>query len=468
MDYIKLTDRYLRAIGILEVLNEIKLALVKLNSDESKELDLGKICANKLNAVKKALRTTFFKEHMTDKQVLEALSPTFSSYPSLRAAIRIVFSNQSLEEMIASLKQSTDESEDWQPDIESHYQRLNKDFDYFPDTQTFKDLFMQLVVPLHKIYVLIEKKNTLNDSMAYNYAYKLMALMIDVTRYELCLRSSLQDKVNLKYCKVYLSENGEYVVRDPKRGLINDTLPENLLKKLEDSASKLDDPTFRESVLSITSKRGHTHATQPLPNFNALSVRIHQLLQSTAQTATPYYDLLYALPLEKASFIMDKVGWLSFIKKYHAQALPFLCSVRDIERRFERAPSDLAEAEGFIALLKYKDAMKNRQWAFLCHQNKVGEDIFNEGLVFISYLEKTCPKKAIPEVIAEHNGYVLTNLSATDYRMLILGVYTDCCQSIARQGAQCIIDAIRHPENGFYVLLKSKKNHQEYSRMRPA
>lgn len=92
---------------------------------------------------------------------------------------------------------------------------------------------------------------------------------------------------------------------------------------------------------------------------------------------------------------------------------------------------------------------------FLQHHHD--ESFFNRCLD-ISKEHKT--KDNLPEVVidgkqAGHAGYYLVKLPVNDPHLFILGHLTNSYHSINNYRKECIIDALRQENNGYYVLLKS-------------
>lgn len=92
------------------------------------------------------------------------------------------------------------------------------------------------------------------------YREIIQHLLTIINGYELCLMPDLlnRDHNKAKKGKLYLSNDGKYVVRDPKGIVQQDTLPKDSGIDMKNLEIKLSAPIFQKSVLEITSKRGHT------------------------------------------------------------------------------------------------------------------------------------------------------------------------------------------------------------------
>ncbi|NDH08298.1 MAG: hypothetical protein EBY16_01540 [Gammaproteobacteria bacterium] len=208
MPYTQLGERYLSAEGILECLQQIradlergKVKFAAAAEKATKALEAGGGAAaiteeeriaviqqQKFERMKNALKATIFESEMDDDAVLGQLesqaTPFATDYPLLQQVLSTVFSKDkiTIDEMIERISGliSGGRIKDWQPDIDHQYHRFNQEFGYFAATEPkMEALFGELVVACRKVCVLIEKNNTPDDMMAYDYAYKLMALLID-------------------------------------------------------------------------------------------------------------------------------------------------------------------------------------------------------------------------------------------------------------------------------------------------
>jgi hypothetical protein len=77
--------------------------------------------------------------------------------------------------------------------------------------------------------------------------------------YDLALMSSLpeQDKNRAEKGKIYLSDDGKYVVRNPQ-GVVQEGQLDTRVIDVSNLAERLNEPKLKSSVLEITSKQGHT------------------------------------------------------------------------------------------------------------------------------------------------------------------------------------------------------------------
>lgn len=177
-----LSDHLLQVKGIHDKLIRTKSELANLPPERIQALE-----EKKLKAIQTSLESIFF-ETLNDAQIQELLSSSPSvftpDYAALQNVLRIVFSELTLDEMIAQTSAYLNQQE-WAADetiLAWHYQRLNQQHGYFQSENNSTQqmaLYKNMVCACRKICVLVEKNNTPNDTMAYHYAYTLMALFID-------------------------------------------------------------------------------------------------------------------------------------------------------------------------------------------------------------------------------------------------------------------------------------------------
>ena len=197
MAILNLNDRLLDAEGIAEKLKEIQLDLQKIPGHS-----VMKAFHKKLADMRHALKFMFF-DGMQDKEVKALLSSPDSwfrpDYLSLEKALSIVFSDkleeaapaetapiQYLDELLKdsigciTLTKST--AKDWCPDdqlLADKFAALSREHSYFTaENPEVMILFKKLFVACRKVSVLIEKNSTPEDALAYDFAYKLLALLV--------------------------------------------------------------------------------------------------------------------------------------------------------------------------------------------------------------------------------------------------------------------------------------------------
>lgn len=209
MPFTNLAENLLHRDGILSKLKQIKIELAKLIETNSENASKTQHILNKkLDKLRADVKDVFFEpfNKAPVKEVLLSSQSCFSpDYLGLHFALRTLFSTLTIDEMIARI--SACPLKDWAPDemrLRSYYEQFNTKYGYFTSLQPRKALdaidlsdpdskpqniefnqhpllsvYRSLVMACRSVAVLIERNNTPNDQMAYQYAYKLMALFFD-------------------------------------------------------------------------------------------------------------------------------------------------------------------------------------------------------------------------------------------------------------------------------------------------
>ena len=182
MPFINLSDNLLDVDGLLKKLTTTQSELANLCDAIQASSALKKI-----NSIKGCIKKIYF-EGMDEQAIKDALLPQSApfnpAYRVLQQVLSIIFSGIALEAMITEIT-ALPAGEDWTPNADTlarNYERLQQQHGYFQaadKTEGLQLLFKALVSACRKITVLIEKNNTPQDTMAYDYAYKLMAILVD-------------------------------------------------------------------------------------------------------------------------------------------------------------------------------------------------------------------------------------------------------------------------------------------------
>jgi len=143
---------------------------------------------SQLSQLKSKLKANFFEnldKTASDQDVLDALANDErfkSNYPKLKQVLTEIFSLTDMDDKYTALKKlKIIDKVDWNTDTSSsNFDDLNKHYGYFSETPSLalRALFTELAIACRTMIVLFEKNNDLNDTLAYDYAYKLMALFV--------------------------------------------------------------------------------------------------------------------------------------------------------------------------------------------------------------------------------------------------------------------------------------------------
>tara|TARA_R110002126_G_scaffold1177_1_gene6986 strand:+ start:6114 stop:9017 length:2904 start_codon:yes stop_codon:yes gene_type:complete len=359
-----------------------------------------------LRQLKTRLRGIFFEgmdKTASDEDVLAELNidARFAlSYPKLKEVLGIIFSlNDGSNQAKALMQLKNIEHMDWDTQgIRAKFDELNTKFGYFnPPSEHLHNLFSEMAISCRTMAVLFEKNNTPEDTMAYNYAYKIMALFIDPAHPE---KSTL------------------------------DSLAKNTYKLTNNIDNDRQHP-FHEALLV---------QLEPLPHAKTVKDREgwRALIQTHGVKALPFF--LMAEQIEEK--IATQPGERRRAPKHddnlaEAKRMFALCS-------YKRA----AEDPEFAQLCKHHKASEAMFDA--------GLDYLAEPPGWPKKIKDNLPDLTI-QGEGEAEGLYWVKLPFTDKRALILGQITDCCQSIAGHSEQCVKDAVSLHDNGLYVLVKQKK-----------
>jgi ankyrin repeat protein len=141
-----------------------------------------------LKQLQNKLKAIFFEHlgrYVTHQTVLASLAVDdrfVSNYPHLKEVLALVFSfTDASDKEKAYLQLNACKGIDWNmEEALSCFIALNTAHGYFDQhSQMHFELFKKLAIANRAMIVLFEKNNSQSDTMAYQYAYKLMALFVD-------------------------------------------------------------------------------------------------------------------------------------------------------------------------------------------------------------------------------------------------------------------------------------------------
>ena len=167
----------------------------------------------------------------------------------------------------------------------------------------------------------------------------------------------------------------------------------------------------------------------------------------TRDDLIPYDDVMTAITTQKPLSLEQEIRVFAAIKMQHKH----LCR----EVRFEEVRS----LQGKLTYERFDEAP---DLAVLFHEFNQPESTFNRCIALLGQQKSsdTLPNITVDGREVGHEGYHLVKLPINDPHAFILGhgLITNCCQFIGGVSEQCVIDGWTLPSNGFYVLLKSKKD----------
>jgi len=144
-----------------------------------------------LSQLKNKLQTNFFHDltllnkKTSNEEILNTLAndPRFTSnYPKLKQVLCTILALTDTDDKTIALTQlKAFDDTDWNPErSHAQFEHFNTQHGYFNNPSSeLHTLYTKLAIACRTMIVLFEKNNSADDTMAYDYAYKLMALFVD-------------------------------------------------------------------------------------------------------------------------------------------------------------------------------------------------------------------------------------------------------------------------------------------------
>ena len=321
-----------------------------------------------------------------------------SNYPALKQVLKTLFLLRDEDDKSSAFSQLTAmEQKDWNTDgASAQFDMLNAKYGYF-NNATQREVFTELAVACRSMIVLFEKNNTAEDTMAYDYAYKLMALFVDPA-----------SKDTTKEIVDYVSSQAYKLLTTNADGDKAHPFHDALLVKLS-QLPRADQLTDCAGWRELVKKEGVKSF-----NFLAMAENIEKKISTQGEG------------VRRAPKTMDEANKMAALCRYE----------------YSKYDSDFAEL-----CYQYK-VSENRFNLGLIYM--LGDS---------TRWPKKCTD-TIPDIQItgkeEASGYCWVKLPPSDKRALILGDITDCCQSIGGESEKCVKDAVSLSDNALYVLLKRR------------
>ncbi|MDR3503929.1 MAG: hypothetical protein P4L79_15265 [Legionella sp.] len=173
-----------------------------------------------------------------------------------------------------------------------------------------------------------------------------------------------------------------------------------------------------------------------------------------------YLDEIVNFSLPVCADKLDLPAWRVAIMKKGPQAAKLFDYATAIQNILGHTPKTFEEIKRAVVQIKYARFKENPELAELCYQYELSEDVFNRALEY-----KPNPIDNIPDVAISGTGdderYHLVKLPYNDPHAYVLGKIVNCCQYIGGEGELPTREGIQYDTNGFYVLLKSKKDNEQ-------
>lgn len=355
-----------------------------------------------LALLKNKLKAIFFADlHKTasDHHILATLETDTrftSNYPKLKQILNIIFElSETDDKRLAFEKLNSIDGTDWDTTTaNSRFDELNQQYSYFDDTQeAVRTQFIELAISCRTLIVLFEKNNTAEDTMAYEYAYKLMAIFLNPTQ-------------------------------------VNSTSFDTLSRETHKLVTQCDSPTFHDALLV---------KLEPLPHATEFTDKEgwRAFIKKEGVKAFPFF--IMANNIEEA--IKNSFGETAQRAPKslnEAKSMVRLCSYTRVK-----------EDEAFAQICYNYNVSEARFNCCLDIMNTINWPQNMKSSDFIPNITITG--------VGDMTGLYWLKVPPKDKRALILGDITYCCQSIGGNAEPCVLDAITLPNNGLYVLVKQRK-----------
>lgn len=229
---------------------------------------------------------------------------------------------------------------------------------------------------------------------------------------------------------------------------------------IENNSDNKDDLAYLHAYKMLIVFRQDLSAANPFAAFEKYLISYNY-----ADYRNPVHDALVpSLPQQGQTIHLD--DWRKMIINIGPKALVLFEIADKIEEKLQRFPNNFEEAQQIALQLTYKKADEYPELAKLCISLKVPEELFEKCLA----MQKDGIKKSdnLPNIIIDGNkinkdtaGYFLVKLPIDDPRAYLLGYLTLCCQSIGKEGENCVRGGLQLPNAGFYVLLQQLRDNQK-------
>lgn len=401
-----------------QLLTRDRIIAYIINNVLNKEYSPHSKAPSPLSQLKNKLKAIFFSEiekiaqinkekRPSDEDILAVLATDTrfeSNYPQLKDLLTTIFTLNDTDNLADALNLlETSNFNDWDMrDASNQFDKLNLKYGYFEDLdqaqfKIIQTLFNELAAACRVMIVLFEQNNNTEDTLAYEYAYKLMALFID--------KNDLNQPDKLF-----------------------DRLSQETYKLLSQSDRTQDKPFHNALLVELSD----------LPHASDMTDRTGWIKLIKNNGLKAFYYFLIAKKIEEK--IAEQPG------EPNLRAPKTLQEAKEIAKfcRYTRTSEDSSFAS-LCEKYKVNEERFNRCLDFMAlGWPKKDSDFIPE--VVIKGEEQA-------------QGYYWVKLPAYDKRSLILGDITKCCQSIGGDSESCVKDAVTLKDNGLYVLLRQRRAH---------
>jgi hypothetical protein len=319
---------------------------------------------------------------------------------------------------------------------------------------------------------------TAATNLSFRYIYhnisKALSIALDVYSYSFDKQSGLAYNEATESClpKILWPLNVRKVERNIQEwNRMGIDMPETGFRLKQLKPNLVGKKTF-EYALSIFKQEGldddiaHEYAYHTAGLFRTPD-RILQYLEKWGHDANqPLHDICHMIKMpQKGEF--DAKSWGDAVLQ-HGPKMAKLVSFAD--RIAQPLKSDdgkvfsYTKTKSETAKFIYKKAKLAPAFAEACHDHSYKESEFNAGLKLIQKYNRKYkstngkkPGHRIPEITINGSEfgmdcYRFRKLEDGDWKGLLLGAFTDCCQHLASAGSECAEHGFLSPHGGFYIV----------------
>lgn len=383
-----------------------------------------------LQRLKSRLKSMYFPElrEASEQDVLQELvsnSNFYQEYPKLYSLLKMVFSAPSEEFEREFLAISTSDSlKDWSlsPEIAlaKFIESQNEYGVWITDTDpSVFEVFSSLAESSRKIAICVEKCDPSDDWIAFEYAYKMMALFWNHAVYH---------------------ETG---------GLNSHQTFQKIARQAQKLIANANTAKSYYNVFLAKIKLPHANNLQDLQGW--------RLFLMGSQDKKIAFDIL------KMAVEIEKVTDAAVLRRAPKDLAEAKLLV--VKASYKRAIEDFDFAS-LCYQYKVSEPDFDRCLDYL-YKNQPGKSSrYKKWPPSMAGWPKKDPRNDnIPNVMisgeGDAAGYYLAKLPADDKRGLIIGNITHCCETFGGFSESCVRDALQRPDNGRYIILKARHTSEQ-------
>ena len=238
---------------------------------------------------------------------------------------------------------------------------------------------------------------------------------------------------------------------------------------------KLNPPEFDgelEAVIEVSAllkkegcdeRSANLYAALALAFFETADGLMEYFARWACPARQPLHDVIYMMAPQsldkKGNPLRDTASWRAAMMECGpemARLTAFAGLLARPEKTDDGKRWSIARTRQAAARVAYVRACENTQLAELFFRHDMNEESFDDALSLVTAYRKK-EKSRIPEITIDGKYFdmpkaIFRKLPEGDYRGLVLGQITDCCQSIGGAGESCAKHGFSSENGGFYVV----------------